>query len=182
MSCKGQRGAWGSPSVVIQGVGGVGVGGKPMPVLCPRCPGMGSCLSGVNKSSSYPTTHMPYVRGPGMAHTRVHRISTPNSPPSPHLGRCPRETPTTVLPSSSCSPPRYHSAGSPLGNASALSPAFSYTSCLCIYTSCPVQTVRLLSVFWRCCIWHIPAHRVFLVLWPGGFLRLPPRTFRGNSA
>jgi len=30
--------------------------------------------------------------------------------------------------------------------AAALSPTISYTSCLCIYTSCPVQTVRLLNV------------------------------------
>jgi len=51
-----------------------------------------------------------------------------------------------------CSPPRYYSAGSPLGIAAALSPTLSYTSCLCIYTSCPVQTARLLSVFWGCCI------------------------------
>jgi len=115
--------------------------------------------------------------------TRSHRdsVTLPSShqPPTPPFDRIPlvqerrqlQYCLSVVVP-----PPRYYSAGSPLGIAAALSPTFSHTSCLCIYTSCPVQTVRLLSVFWGCCIWHIPAHRVFLVLWPGGFLRLPPRT------
>jgi len=40
-------------------------------------------------------------------------------------------------------------------------------------TVLPRVNPYLLSVFWRCCIWHIPAHRVFPVLWPGGFLKLP---------
>jgi len=39
---------------------------------------------------------------------------------------CPRETPTTLLPSSSCSPTRYYSAGSPLSIAAALSLTFSF--------------------------------------------------------
>jgi len=47
--------------------------------------------------------------------------------------------------------------------ASTVSFIFSETRA-CAYTSCPVQTVRLLSVFWGCCIWHIPTHRVFLVV------------------
>ena len=181
MSCKGQRGAWGSPSVVIQGVGGVGVGGKPMPVLCPRCPGMGSCLSGVNESSSYPTTHMPYVRGPGMAHTRVHRISTPNSPPSPHLGRCPRETPTTVLPSSSCSPHGITPQGLP-SVTPPLFPPHSRTHRACAYTHHVLCRLYVCSVCSGDAASGTSPRTAYFPCCGRGFPQVTPRTFRGNSA
>jgi len=79
---------------------------------------------------------------------------------NPRCGPCPRETPTTVLPSSSCPPPvvllrRF----SPRYRRRSFAHTLVHIVPVHIHiVSC--ADLRLPSAFWGCCIWHIPAHRV----------------------